>query len=120
MSSPHAINMQERGRRLLERRHEESVSISENGATRTVKGIWKRIMPEGGGAPDGIGAQGYEGTVEVVVHASDFNAKPGPNARVIRNGETWAIRHVEPIDEWKWKFHLARPDSELRMPSRVR
>lgn len=70
---------------------------------------------------DGIGMTTYSGAASAVVLLSEFGGTmPGAGSQIERNGERWAIRNIEPIDEWAVKLHLSRPETETRSPARIR
>jgi hypothetical protein len=104
--------------------HGEVVTLVDQSAnpstgTRNLSVIWQRVLPQGD-SDDGLGVSTYTGEAMACVTKDALPALPGPRAYLIREGENWSIRHVEPKDNWTYILHLARARQEARMPQRVR
>jgi hypothetical protein len=119
MSSSFANRFNLAARPLLWESHSEIVDLVVDGASSPLRGVWRRVQPEAPDA-DGLGMQSYAGDTTFVVKVADLPTDPGPTATIVREQETWAIRHIERQDEWTWILHLSRPDPEVRMPARLR
>jgi hypothetical protein len=87
--------------------------------TRNISVIWQRVRPTGD-TDDGLGVTSYIGEAMACVTKEVLPVLPGPKATLLREGETWEIRKVEPKDNWTYVLHLARPRSDQRMPQRIR
>jgi len=125
MSSSFADYFNAKARPMLAAIHSELVTFNYTDGqgyaqSDQLKGTWRRVMPDAATDPDGLGAQGYTGEATFVVNLEDLAALPGPEAEIIRLGETWTIKHGERQDEWTWILHLSRPDADVRMPGRFK
>jgi hypothetical protein len=121
MASSFATYFNERARPVLHRTHAEVVVIRNEVAGDTeVSGVWKRALPDGGTEADGLGLQAYDGMATLVVKLEDMPTPPLVGDEIIREDETWTLRHAERQDEWTWILHLSRPRDDQVMPARMR
>jgi hypothetical protein len=121
MASRMAERFNARARPRLTAEHAETVTLTDTFQDEPVSlpARWRRLQPLGNDA-DGLGLVAYTGQATAVVLRSDMATDPGPESTITRNGETWAIRFVEPLDEWSVILHLSKPEDEDRMPGRLR
>jgi hypothetical protein len=104
--------------------HGEIVTLVDPGANPSagasnITVVWQRVRPQGD-SDDGLGVSSYTGEAMACVAKDVLPAIHGPRAYLIREGENWTIRHVEPKDNWTYILHLARARQEARMPQRIR
>jgi hypothetical protein len=85
----------------------------------TLKGVWKRVDPDGTQLPDGQGLIAYSGQSTFVVKKIDLsNVTNLSAAQIDREGDTWSVRYAESQDEWTWILHLSRRKAGTTNPKR--
>lgn len=116
-----ATRFNTRARPRLTAEHAETVWLHnrDDGSTSSLSVRWRRVRPRTTESV-GLGLQAYSGQCTAVVLIADRPATIGPRSTLTRNGEVWEIIYIEPLDEWAEIFHLARPETDQRMPGRFR
>ncbi len=123
MSSSHAQRFNTAARPRIAAVHGEDVThnyvYDDSDETQTLNGVWKRVKPTGETETDGIGVTSYSGEATFVCSTADLPDDYDDIGDLVRNGETWAINYIEPIDQWQSRLHLAKPHERDFRPGRV-
>jgi hypothetical protein len=114
--STFAQQFNDTARPLLWAQLAEPVVYRDRTGSRNLTAIFKRVNPAGREAE---GPEAFHAAAQAVVTVADLPAPDG-TALLIRDGVTWAIRHIERQDIWTWILHLAQPTDDLRLPDRIR
>lgn len=118
MASTFATMFQDKARALLWNAHSEELTVRWDGVTpATLRGVWKRVQPDGVQAPDGQGLTTYLGQALITVRKADLtDITHLAKAEITRDGEVWTVRHAESQDAWTWVLHLSRRKANARAP----